>query len=215
MELPTQTYETQVQAWPKKGRHILAHYDESSIVVYQAYRLSIGLFAITHGYLGGPEFSFARMSWIKPNFLWMMYRSGWGTKDGQEYILGLRIRRQFFDQILEQAVPSSNEPATFTPPDKRKAVIEASEVRLQWDPDHSPSGANLERRAIQLGLRGQMLKAFATSELIEVLDMRHFVSAERVNAYGPDVGRLRTPLERVYIPGSAKARERARIDHDE
>lgn len=214
MGLPTQTYEMQVQTWPKRGRHILAHYDESSIVVYQAYRLSIGQFAITHGHFGGPDFSFSRMSWIKPNFLWMMYRSGWGTKEGQEFILGLRIRRQFFDQILEQAVPSSNEPGAFAAPDERKPAIEASEVRLQWDPDHSPSGAKLERRAIQLGLRGQMLKAFATSELLEVLDMRHLVSAERVNAYGADPGRLRTPLERVYIPGSAKARQRARIDDD-
>ena len=29
-------------------------------------------------------------------------------------------------------------------------------VRLQWDPDHSPSYEKLERRAIQLGLKGQV-----------------------------------------------------------
>jgi len=28
------------------------------------------------------------MSWIKPNFLWMMYRCGWGTKEGQQVTLG-------------------------------------------------------------------------------------------------------------------------------
>ncbi|WP_422570328.1 DUF4291 family protein, partial [Erwinia billingiae] len=28
------------------------------------------------------------MTWIKPSFLWMMYRSGWGMKDpGQKRIL--------------------------------------------------------------------------------------------------------------------------------
>jgi hypothetical protein len=27
------------------------------------------------------------MSWIKPNFLWMMYCSGWGTKQRQRIIL--------------------------------------------------------------------------------------------------------------------------------
>ena len=47
------------------------------------------------------------MSWIKPNFLWMMYRSGWGTKSNQEVTLAVRLRRSFFDSILAAAVPSS------------------------------------------------------------------------------------------------------------
>jgi hypothetical protein len=42
MLLPTQPYLEQVQAWPSAGRHILAQYDDRSIVVYQAYRPSIG-----------------------------------------------------------------------------------------------------------------------------------------------------------------------------
>ncbi len=79
MHLPTELYTEQTVRWPSEGRHILAHYDDRSIIVYQAYRPSIGRFAIEHGYFGG-DFSFARMSWIKPNFLWMMYRSGWGTR---------------------------------------------------------------------------------------------------------------------------------------
>ncbi|MFM7854759.1 MAG: DUF4291 family protein [Flammeovirgaceae bacterium] len=27
--------------------------------------------------------SLNRMTWMKPNFLWMMYRSGWATKHNQ------------------------------------------------------------------------------------------------------------------------------------
>ena len=81
------------------------------VVVYQAYRESIGRHAIAHGELGGPDFSFERMSWVKPNFLWMMYRSGWGTKPGQEVTLGLRVRRAFFDGLLRDAVASSFDPA--------------------------------------------------------------------------------------------------------
>jgi hypothetical protein len=41
---------------PKTGRYILAQYDDESIVVYQAYRSVIGLFAASHNYFGG-EFS--------------------------------------------------------------------------------------------------------------------------------------------------------------
>jgi hypothetical protein len=89
MNLITENYETQTARWPQNGQHILAHFDDKSIVVYQAYRPAIGRFAIEHGSLARPEFSLSRMSWIKPNFLWMMYRSGWGTKEGQESTLGL------------------------------------------------------------------------------------------------------------------------------
>ena len=82
-KLRTEPYVAQTERWPKSGRHILAQFDDASVVVYQAYRPSIGRHAAEHGYFGG-DFSLSRMSWIKPNFLWMMYRSGWGTKEGQE-----------------------------------------------------------------------------------------------------------------------------------
>jgi hypothetical protein len=98
MNIPTASYSEQNSKWPSTGSQIIASFDDDSIVVYQAYKPSIGRYAIEHGHFGGPEFSFTRMSWIKPNFLWMMYRSGWGTKPGQEITLGLRIKRSFFDQ---------------------------------------------------------------------------------------------------------------------
>ena len=75
MNLKTKPYCEQVREWPESGRHILAQFDDETIIVYQAYRPQIGRFASEHGYFGG-EFSYSRMSWIKPNFLWMMYH-GW------------------------------------------------------------------------------------------------------------------------------------------
>ncbi|PTT91241.1 hypothetical protein DBR42_04275 [Pelomonas sp. HMWF004] len=87
MKLATAPYLQQAAEWPGQGEHILAQHDETSVIVYQAYRPSIGRYAIEHGQFGGPDYSFNRMSWVKPNFLWMMYRCGWGTKDGQEAIL--------------------------------------------------------------------------------------------------------------------------------
>lgn len=200
--LPTELYETQLRGWPREGQHILAHYDDSSIVVYQAYRPSIGQYAVNHGHLGGPDFSFSRMSWIKPNFLWMMYRSGWGTKEGQEMTLGLRLRREFFDRLLAQAVPSSFGSDYPGGREAWAAAVSKSEVRLQWDPDHSPSGGRLVRRAIQLGLRGRMLEALAGPELLEVIDLTDFVSSQRLSASEPKIGALRTPTERIYLPGS-------------
>jgi hypothetical protein len=198
MSLTTELYETQLREWPREGRHILAHYDDSSIIVYQAYRPSIGKFAIENGRLGGPEFSFSRMSWIKPNFLWMMYRSGWGMKEGQEVTLALRIRRAFFDDIVAQAVSSSYQTDYPGGREAWSAALGKSEVRLQWDPDHSPTGEKQERRAIQLGLRGQVLEAFAGPELIEVIDLSDFVASQRPYVTESMIATLRTPSERVY-----------------
>ena len=125
--------------------------DDASIVVYQAYRPAIADFAVKHQRFGG-EFSYHRMSWIKPNFLWMMFRAGWATKEGQERILAVRLRRGFFDDVLRDAVPSSFDPARHASHDDWKAAIETSDVRLQWDPDHDPSGRPLARRVVDDGV---------------------------------------------------------------
>jgi hypothetical protein len=191
--LPVEPHIAQRARWPQSGQHILAHHDAASVVVYQAYRPAIGEYAIRHGRLDGPDFSLSRMSWIKPNFLWMMYRCGWGTKEGQEVTLGLRLRRAFFERVVREAVPSTFNPS-YSSREAWQAAVESSEVRLQWDPDHSPSGHKLERRAIQLGLRGRTLAAFASEELLEVIDMRAFVDAQRPLAQN-DNPELQLPVE--------------------
>ena len=109
-----ESYTEQVKVWPMTGRHILAQFDDNSIFVYQAYRPSIGRYVVEHGRFGGSEFGFSRMSWVKTNFLWMMHRSGWGMKENQEVTLALRLRRQFFDSILAEAVQSSYFEGHFT-----------------------------------------------------------------------------------------------------
>ena len=199
MKLATELYFEQARGWPPEGRHILAHHDDQSIIVYQAYRPSIGRFTVERGDFGG-GFSLSRMSWIKPNFLWMMYRCGWGTKEGQKIVLGLRLRRAFFDGILAQAVQSSYYEGHFPSREQWKEALATSALRLQWDPDHDPSGAKLERRAIQLGLRGEVLEAFSKRELLEVIDMTEFVAEQRPNAASFGFAGLRIPVERVYVP---------------
>jgi hypothetical protein len=197
--LVTEPYTEQVKVWPKAGRHILAHYDDDTVIVYQAYRPSIAHYAVEHGKFGG-GFSYSRMSWVKPNFLWMMYRCGWGTKEGQEVTLALRLRREFFESLLVQAVPSSWDQNLFATQQEWSRAVAGSSVRLQWDPDHDPSGAKLERRAIQLGLRGEVLEAFGRRELLEVVDLSEFVTVQRSRISSCGVTALHTPRERVYRP---------------
>lgn len=180
----------------------MAHFDDETIVVYQAYRPEIGMFAAEHNSFGGP-FSFNRMSWIKPNFLWMMYRSGWGTKEGQEITLAITLRRSFFDELLTAAIASSFGASTFDNIEDWKEALPQSDVRLQWDPDHNPSGGSVERRAIQLGLRGDTLRRYGKEEALHIEDISEFVAEQREHISHLD--KLITPSERSYQPTGSEA----------
>jgi hypothetical protein len=211
MKLNTEPYLEQRQRWPAHGRHILAQFDHQSVVVYQAYRPEIGRFAALQGYFGG-AFSLDRMSWIKPNFLWMMYRSGWGTKEGQEVTLAVWIKRQAFDAILREAVHSSFVPEVYAGQDEWKHAVARSSVRLQWDPDHDPSGAKMERRAIQLGLRGDVLTRYAREWIVRIEDISPFVEQQRSHATPGAYSQLVVAREEVYPLGETDVAARLGVD---
>ena len=202
-------YLEQLSQWPRTGRHIMANYDENQIVVYQAYRPEIGHYAAKHQQFGG-TFSYSRMSWIKPNFLWMMYRSGWGTKEGQEVILAITITKTFFDEILSLAVPSSLGASGYESQEEWKSAVAKSDVRLQWDPDHAPNGASQERRAIQLGLRGEILSRFGKEEIIAIEDISPMAQEQREHLH--DLNKLLIPAEAPYWPESNEARKPLGLD---
>jgi hypothetical protein len=78
-------------------------------------------------------------------------------------------------------------------------AVSTSPVRLQWDPDHDPSGTKAQRRAIQLGLRGDVLARYAREWVLEIEDISEFVAPQRRNAESGDgYARLVTPKESVY-----------------
>lgn len=197
MKLQTKPYLYQQVGWPQKGRVILAQYDADSIVVYQAYRPAIGDFAAQHGYFGG-EFKLSRMTWIKPNFLWMMYRSGWGAKPGQEVVLAIRLQRSAFDSILAQAVHSSFQSELYESQESWQKAVQTSDVRLQWDPDHNPAGHKLERRAIQLGLRREAIRRYAQEWILDIEDISDFVAEQRQHVVSGNYEDLLTPAEAPY-----------------
>ncbi|VEP18541.1 conserved hypothetical protein [Hyella patelloides LEGE 07179] len=206
MKLNTKPYLEQKANWVQNGRVILAQYDTESIIVYQAYRPSIGHFAASKGYFGG-DFKLSRMTWIKPNFLWMMYRSGWGAKEGQEVVLAIRLKRSAFDYILAAAVHSTYTPEIYDSKESWQKAVAKSDVRLQWDPDRSPGGGKLQRRAIQLGLRGDAIKKYAQEWIVDIEDISEFVAEQRQHVITQNYDALLTPTEHIY---EVKDREIAR-----
>lgn len=192
------SYVEQERTWPASGRHILACHDDETVIVYQAYRPSVGHHAIEYGGFGG-DFSYSRMSWVKPNFLWMMYRSDWGRSMGQEIVLGVRLRRSFFDSLLERAVPSTFDPRSCSDEAVWRAAVRDSDVRLQWDPDHLPDGSPCARRALQLGLRGDALEHYGKREIVEILDVTGFVQEQR-RWLERGLENLLVPVKCIYQP---------------
>ena len=190
------SYLEQSALWPSSGRHILAQFDSDSIIVYQAYNDSIGHYAARTGHFGG-DFSFNRMSWIKPNFLWMMFRSGWATKPDQTCVLAVTLPRALWQELLSAAVPSTFAPELYDSEKAWKTAVAYSEVRLQWDPDHSPRGGKLARRALQLGLRGDTLRRFSDQSL-SIEDISAFVREAHAIVQSDDWTALLTPHEQVY-----------------
>ncbi len=203
MTISYTNYLEQRALWPKSGKHILAQFTDEHIVVYQAYNRAIGAFAAENQFFGG-EFSFTRMSWIKTNFLWMMYRSGWGTKPNQETTLAISLKKEYFLNILENAYQSSN--TEKLPADVWKKKITKSNVRLQWDPDHNPYGGKEERKAVQLGLRKSHLAPFRGEGIVEIEDISDFVSEQRVHVKSRSLELLKTPTEKIFdVPDNLRS----------
>lgn len=214
IQIEKERYVDQIVRWPNTGKVILAQHDDEGVIVYQAYNKSIGLYAAANGRFGG-EFSLSRMTWIKPNFLWMMYRSGWGLKESQEVTLAVKIKRYAFEQILELAVPSSFDPERYETRDAWQSEVKESDVRLQWDPDHDPHGKNLDRRAIQLGLRGAAVQSYASDWLINIWDISEFVSEQREHVEAGRSEELVMPKETIYVLTRKELIKRLGLDTEE
>ncbi|MCM1540203.1 MAG: DUF4291 domain-containing protein [Blautia sp.] len=178
-------------------KEIRAVYTQTTIRVYQAYPADIAAEAVRLGTFG-PKFKLDRMTWIKPSFLWMMYRSGWGTKENQEHTLAIDIPREKFDYLVKNAVLSAYDETVYESPEKWKELIRSSDIRCQWDPERDIYGNPLDYRSIQIGLRGKVVKEYVGEWIVELKDITEYVDSlrEKKNA-GQDISQL-LPHEEVY-----------------
>jgi hypothetical protein len=211
MNLILQPYTKSLENIPQSGQHILAQQTDELIVVYQAYKPAIAKFAVANQVFGGPDYSFNRMSWIKPNFLWMMYRCGWAEKENQERVLAIWIDKKYFERILAQSAFSSFQPSHHKSHDDWRQELTDTEVRLQWDPDHDPYGKKLERRAIQLGLKGNALKDL-NNHIKHIEDITSFVIEQKQLLDAGHLNKLLVPVEKVFRPADEELNKRIGIE---
>ncbi|GET40083.1 hypothetical protein MiSe_48910 [Microseira wollei NIES-4236] len=126
-------------------------------------------------------------------------------------ILAIWIKRSAFDRILAAAIHSNFVPGVYASQKEWKQAVATSLVRLQWDPDREPSGAKLERRAIQLGLRGEILSYYARDWIVHIEDISEFVRQQHQYVKSQDWEQLITPAESVYSVENPDLSERLGI----
>ncbi|MGW0883360.1 DUF4291 domain-containing protein [Streptomyces sp. NPDC002671] len=149
---------------------IRARHTESTITVYQAYRPEIGGPAARTGRFPS-AWKRDRMTWIKPSFLWMMYRCGWGTKEGQETVLAVEISRDGFEWALRNACLSHYAPGLHADQAAWKRELRQSSARVQWDPERDLHHNPLPYRSLQLGLSGQAAARYADEWITGIEDV--------------------------------------------
>jgi hypothetical protein len=155
---------------PELKYRISARYTDSTIIVHQAYPTEIGLPAVREGRFPA-AWQRHRMTWIKPSFLWMMYRCGWGTKEGQEAVLAVEITREGFEWALGHACLSHYERALHSDRAAWKQQMKRAPARVQWDPERDVRLRPLRHRSLQLGLAGEAAHRYADEWTVSITDI--------------------------------------------
>lgn len=186
---------------PEPAFRVRAHHTETTVTVYQAYRPQIGRAAARDGRFPS-AWSRERMTWIKPSFLWMMYRCGWATKENQETVLAVEISREGFLWALRHACLSHHVPALHGDQATWKRQLRAAPARVQWDPERDLRLNPLPYRSLQLGLAGEATARYADEWIVGIEDVTPL--ATQIHAY-VRVGELARaaellPQERPYPP---------------
>lgn len=180
-------------------REVRAEYDHTTIVVYQAYRPEVALPAIAHQRFV-PPFSLRRMTWIKPSFLWMMERSNWARKPGQEHVLAIRITRAGWEAALFKAILSAPLAGVYRDQDDWRRQMEHAQVVVQWDPERTIRGKSLPYKSIQVGLSRHIIGCYVEDWTVEIRDLTPVVHQlyELIQAGHMEQAEGLLPVERAY-----------------
>lgn len=180
-------------------RQIRAHYDRDTIIVYQAYGHSIADAALKAGRFM-PPFSWRRMTWIKPSLLWLMARSNWGQKRGQERTLAIRITRTGWDQALSEGVLTAYTPGAHASFAAWEDAFADTAIHVQWDPERSLRGEKRQQDSIQVGVSRHRIRTYTDEWVVSIEDWTETINKIRSLR---DRGRIKDarrllPSERVY-----------------
>lgn len=177
-------HEFRVTVFDESVQVFEGEWDAEGVYVYQAYNDEIADWALEHQRFGGPQFKPTRMTWIKPSFAWVLYRSGYGRKHNQTRILKIKLTHESIAELLSNC--------------HCKEGGGGSNGRVQWDParDLLSGDGNgkeprvfLRKRAIQIGLKGPL----------SVLYVDMAISIQDVTDLGKRVGEAHAAKTKVKM----------------
>jgi hypothetical protein len=186
----------------QKEKEVRAFYTDQFIRVYQAFNDAIADSALQSGKFVSPPFKIERTTWIKPSFLWMMYRSGWATKENQNRILAIDITHQGFLWAVEHSCLSHFDSSIHAGYEEWEKLKNTSPVVIQWDPERDIHLNKLEYRAIQIGLTPPAAKLYTEQWITDISDVT--ATAQKIeslieNNLLAEAMRL-LPIEKIYSP---------------
>lgn len=184
----------------------VGEWDAQGVYVYQAFCDEIADWALEHQQFGGPKFNTSRMTWIKPSFAWVLYRSGYGSKPGQNRVLKIKISHTALADLLRQCKCVDTNKDT-----RSKRSADDGIGRIQWDPERDVMSADgreprmmLRRRAIQIGLKGRLSEQYVSSiiSIEDVTELSHGVCQAHRSKKKDVMAELKPglPEERPYLP---------------
>ena len=197
---------------PQNTHHSLyeirADYDAQTMVVYQAFPPAIAEAALAAGTFVAP-FSFHRMTWIKPSFLWLMERSNWATNRKQERILAVRLRRTGWDEVLSLGVLTHPVPKIHGSAEQWGTLFDAALVHVQWDSERNLHGAAQGHYTIQVGISRHVIERYVSDWIVQITDKTPLVRKMHTLLRGgkADAAKAFLPAERVY-PVAAETAKR-------
>ena len=194
-----ESYEEHERHLPSNGKYIIAQFAKDYIIVYQAFKDSIAEYAVANQKFGGEDYDFERTTWLKPSFLWMMHYSGWANKPNQENVLAIKITKEGFEEILKHAVLSKfyeNLPLL----DIFRKNKAPEKIQWRWETYHDLRGDKTERKAVKIGLSGNMLQRFNNEWILEIYNVTDFVKAQQQLVKEDKINKVLLPRERAYAP---------------
>ncbi len=182
----------------RNEKEIYAVYNDETIRVYQAFNPLIAGPAVKAQTFVSP-FKMERMTWIKPSFLWMMYRAGYGYKDhGQKRILAIDITHEGFRWALEHS--SGSHIPKDMPKEDWQAVKANKPVRIQWDPERDIHHNALDYRSIQIGLTREAVHKYVKDWIVSIEDITPIAHemSDLIEAGENEKAIALCPLEKPY-----------------
>jgi hypothetical protein len=184
-----------------KEHEIRAVYNDQTIRVYQAFSDEIADSAINKGTFATPPFKIDRMTWIKPSFLWMMYRSGWGKKDtNQKRILAIDISHDGFIWALKNSCLSHFDPKIYSSKEEWEELKKKSFVTIQWDPERNIFLEKLNYRSIQIGLSPEAVNLYVNNWINKITDITELCKSIQQKLLEENIPTAisQLPIENIY-----------------